>query len=204
MIIALTGGIGSGKSVATKQFATLGVPIVDADVIAHELTAIGAPLLKDIAHEFGNEFINFDGSLNRIKLRDQVFKQPADRLKLEAILHPAIHKEALNRLVENEGKLHPAYQILVVPLLFENNLYQGVADKSLVIDCDESMQFQRVIARSHLNQVQVKEMMAAQVSRETRLDLADEVISNNGTLTELQIKITTFHKKLIKTCIVSK
>jgi dephospho-CoA kinase len=204
MIIALTGGIGSGKSEAARQFESLGVPIVDADVIAHELTAIGAPLLKDITHELGNKFINVDGSLNRIKLRDQVFKQPADRLKLEAILHPAIHREALNRLVENERKQHPAYQILVVPLLFENNRYQGVADKSLVIDCDEIMQFQRVMARSHLNQVQVKEMMAAQVSRKTRLDLADEVISNNGTLAELQEKITTFHKKLIKTCIVSK
>jgi dephospho-CoA kinase len=204
MIVALTGGIGSGKSEAAKQFAVLGVPIVDVDVIAHELTATGAPLLKVITSEFGKEFINTDNSLNRAKLREHVFENPAERLKLEAILHPAIHKEALRQLAENEKKLQPIYQALVIPLLFENNRYQDVVDKSLVIDCDENVQIQRVMARSHLTQLQVKEMMATQVDRESRLNLADEVISNNGTLAELQEKIADFHEKFIKTCIVSK
>jgi dephospho-CoA kinase len=204
MIVALTGGIGSGKSEAARQFAALGVPIVDADVIAHELTAAGEPLLADIKHIFGDYFINIDGTLNRVKLRDLVFNDPAERLKLEALIHPAIHERALKRLAENEKKMQPSYQVLVIPLLFENNRYKGVAGKTLVIDCDESLQIQRTTARSQLSALEVTEMMNAQVGRSVRQSFADEVISNNGTLKELQDKVTAFHKKLIKTCIVSK
>jgi dephospho-CoA kinase len=180
------------------------VPIVDADVIAHELTAAGEPLLADIKHIFGDGFINIDGTLNRAKLRQHVFNDPPERLKLESLIHPAIHERALKRLAENEGKLQPSYQVLVLPLLFENNRYKGVVDKTLVIDCDESLQIQRVIARSHLSALAVREMMSAQVGRAVRQSFADEVILNNGTLKELQEKVTAFHKKLIKTCIVSK
>ncbi len=203
-IIALTGGIGSGKSEAAKQFARLGIPIVDADVIAHELTAVGEPILTDISNIFGADFLTADGALNRAKLRVHVFENPAERLKLEAIIHPAIHARALKQLTENEKKLHPAYQILVVPLLFENNRYNGVAHKTLVIDCDESLQIKRAMARSQLTEMEVKSMMNAQVTRATRLNLADETVENNGSLAELVEKITEFHKKFIKTCIVSK
>lgn len=202
-IIALTGGIGSGKSEAAKQFALLGVPIVDADVIAHELTAIGQPLLEDISRMFGADFITPDGALNRVKLRAHVFNKPEERLKLEAILHPAIHQHALQQLVENEGKFHASYQLLVMPLLFENNRYNGLANKILVIDCDESLQIERAMARSNMTEKDVKAMMAAQVSRATRIARADAVIENNGTLAELTEKIAAINKKFIKTCIVS-
>ena len=202
-IIGLTGGIGSGKSEAAKQFALLGVPIVDADVIAHELTATGQPILADISRVFGAEFITTDGELNRAKLRAHVFNNADERLKLEALLHPAIHDRALLQLAENEAKLHPAYQILVMPLLFESQRYDGVANKTLVIDCDESLQIKRAMARSNMTEQEVRAMMAAQVSRATRLQRADEVIENNGSLADLTEKVATIHKKFIKTCIVS-
>ena len=118
IVIALTGGIGSGKSEAARQFANIGVPVVDLDVIAHELTAIGEPILLDIARIFGNDFLNKDGSLNRTKLREHVFNNPAERLKLEALIHPAIHARALKQLADNNHNSRAPYQILVIPLLF--------------------------------------------------------------------------------------
>jgi len=204
MIVALTGGIGSGKSEAAKQFEALGVPIVDVDVIAHALTSVNQPILKEISRLFGTDFINTDGTLNRSKLREHVFNNPAERLKLEATIHPAIHTQALKQLADNEQRLSPTYQILVVPLLFETNRYDGVVDMTLVIDCDEGLQIKRAMARSSINESDVKEIMKAQVTRNVRLNFADEVIVNDGTLAELQEKIMLTHKKLIKTCIVSK
>ncbi len=202
-IIALTGGIGSGKSEAAKQFALLGVPIVDADVIAHELTAIGQPIVAEIGRIFGAELIAADGSLNRTKLRTHVFNNTQERLKLEALLHPAIHLRALQQLAENERKLQPSYQVLVMPLLFESHRYDGVANKTLVIDCDEDLQIKRAMARSNMTEKEVQAMMNAQVSRATRLERADLVVENNGTLKNLTKKIASIHKNLIKTCIVS-
>lgn len=204
LIIALTGGIGSGKSEAAKQFGLLGVPIVDTDIISHELTAVGQPVLAEISNIFGADFLMADGALNRAKLRAHIFENKEERLKLEAILHPAIRAQALKQLAENESKLQPNYQILVVPLLFENDRYASIAHKVLVIDCDESLQIKRAIARSQLSETQVKAIMDAQVSRATRLALADEVIENNGTLEELIEKVVNINKKFIKTCIVSK
>ncbi len=203
-IVALTGGIGSGKSEAARQFALLGVPIVDTDVIAHELTATGNPMLSKIAQLFGADVLNADGSLNRGRLRTHVLGAPEERLKLENLLHPAIHDCAMAQLAQNENTLQPPYQVLVIPLLFENNRYRDVINKILVVDCEESMQISRAMARSHLSEHEVKAIMTAQTSRQTRLDGADEVIKNNGTLAELIEKINKLHKKLIKTCIVSK
>ncbi len=202
-VVALTGGIGSGKSEAAKQFANIGIPVVDLDVIAHELTAIGAPMLSDIVRIFGQEFLAETGALNRAKLREHVFNQPNERLKLQALIHPAIHANALKLLQDHEDGLHPPYQILVVPLLFENNHYDDVINKILVIDCDETLQIQRTMARSKMTEAQVKAVMSAQVTRATRLALADEIIKNNGSVSELHENISLIHKKFIKTCIVS-
>lgn len=203
-IVALTGGIGSGKSEAARQFAQLGVPVVDTDVIAHELTATGSPVLSEIEHMFGAEVLNDDGSLNRAKLRALVLSKPADRVRLEGLLHPAIYERAIARLKDNDSKLRPQYQILVIPLLFENNRYHNVIDRILVIDCDENTQISRAMTRSKLTEEEVKAMMAAQTSRKVRLNGADEIIENNHSLADLIDKINKLHNKLIKTCIVSK
>jgi len=203
-VVALTGGIGSGKSEAAKQFATLGVPVVDVDAISHALTAAGNPFLQQIKDIFGREIFNTDLSLNRAKLRALVLADPEQRIKLEQLIHPEIHNEVLNQLEANQKKLQPVYQLLVIPLLFENNRYQAVVNKALVIDCDEQLQIERAMARSQLTESEVRAMMAAQVSRERRLQLADEIIENNGTLEQLNRQVNKLHKKLIKTCIVSK
>lgn len=209
-VIALTGGIGSGKSEAAKQFAKLGIPVVDTDIIAHELTAAGQPMLAEISRIFGADYLTADGTLDRAKLRTLIFNNPTERLKLEALMHPAIYERALEQLADNENRQRsanqapPAYQILVVPLLFENNRYSSIVHKTLVIDCDENLQVKRTMARSQLTATEVKTMINAQIKRSDRLNLADEVIENNGSLEELIGKITEIHKKFIKTCIVSK
>ncbi len=203
-IIALTGGIGSGKSEAAKQFAKLGIPVVDTDAIAHELTSVGEPTLAEITRTFGTEFLNADGTLNRSKLRAHILSKPTERLKLEALLHPAIHARAVKQLADNQKQLQPDYQVLVVPLYFESNRYQSMVHKTLVIDCDENLQIQRAMARSQLSEPEVRAIMAAQTTRATRLKLADEVIENNSSVEKLVEQISNLHKKLIKTCIVSK
>lgn len=203
-VIAITGGIGSGKSEAAKQFANLGVPVVDTDVIAHALTATGSPMLNEIARIFGTSFFNNDNSLDRAKLRAHILDNPEERLKLEALLHPAIHDRAVEQLAQNQNTLHPDYQILVVPLLFENNRYQSLINKVLVIDCDENLQIRRTMSRSQLTEHEVTALMHAQTTRAIRLKLADEVIENNGSVAELIEKVNKMHKKFIKTCIVSK
>jgi len=203
-IVALTGGIGSGKSEAARLFAQLGVPVVDTDVIAHELTAKGSPILSEIEHMFGAGVLNEDGSLNRSRLRAHVLSNPVERIRLEGLLHPVIYERAIECLKNNESKLQPQYQVLVIPLLFENNRYHSVINKILVIDCDENTQDTRAMARSQLSKDEVKALMAAQTSRKVRLNGADEVIENNGSIAELNEKVNKLHNKLIKTCIVSK
>ncbi|MBA3696558.1 MAG: dephospho-CoA kinase [Methylotenera sp.] len=203
-IIALTGGIGSGKSEAAKQFAVLGIAVVDTDVISHALTAAGQPVLGKISLALGPGFVTPEGILDRAKLRAHVFDHPEARFKLEALLHPAIHAEAVSQLAYNEKTLQPVYQIVVVPLLFECDRFRTLSHHILVIDCNEDKQLERTMARSQLTKTQVEAIMAAQVSRAIRLEHADYVIENNGTQSELLDKVVEFHENFIKTCIVSK
>ncbi|HEY0563610.1 MAG TPA: dephospho-CoA kinase [Methylophilus sp.] len=200
-VVALTGGIGSGKSAATQAFTSLGVPVVDVDVISHQLTAAGAPLVQQIAAAFGPDYVTPEQALNRPAMRELVFNDAAARATLNAILHPAIHEEALKQLA-----LQPdaPYQVLVIPLLFESNRYQASIDHILLIDCDEALQIKRVMQRSGLSQAQVENILRAQVSRQQRIDGANTIIVNDGDLQNLQQKIAEFHKNYINTCIVSK
>jgi dephospho-CoA kinase len=197
-IIALTGGIGSGKSAAANFFAQLGVPIVDTDVIAHALTKPNQPALLEIAEKMGAEFIDANGALNRAKLRTHVFNHPEAKETLESILHPKIHQEAIRQLAENTKK-NVSYQIVVVPLLFEKNQYVDIADQTLAIDCDPALQIVRTMQRSQLDEMAVKAIMAAQVSRDERIALADVVIENNGDLAALYQKVENLHEKWSKT-----
>lgn len=203
-VIALTGGIGSGKSEAAKQFAKLGVPVVDTDEISRALTSDNSPLLSEIGRIFGAEFITAEGKLDRKKLRTYIFAHKEERLKLEALLHPVIYDLALQQLSENAAQFNPHYQILVLPLLFENDRYKSLINQSIAIDCDEHLQVDRAMARSQLSESDVRAMMAAQLPRITRLSRANVVIVNNGSLADLEEKVTEIHKKFINSCIVSK
>lgn len=201
MIVGLTGGIGSGKSAAAAQFAALGTPVIDVDVISHQLTAAGQPAVLAIARELGNDMLNADGSLNRAAVRSKVFEDATARQQLEGILHPAIYEEAQRQLQEVRNTA--PYSIIVVPLLFESERYQRLIDRSLLIDCEESIQIARTMQRSQMSEIEVKNIMAAQLSRETRRQLANDIISNNGSLDELQKNVIAFHQKYINPCIVS-
>jgi dephospho-CoA kinase len=200
-VVALTGGIASGKSEATRAFEALGVPVVDLDVIAHALTAAGAPLVTEIAAAFGAEYVTQDGALNRPLMRTLVFEQPEARAKLNAIMHPAIFEEAKHQLQALSS--HP-YQVLAIPLLKESPHYLPYIQHVLVIDCEPALQLTRVMQRSGLTEQEALKIIEAQATRESRLAIADTVISNDEDVTNLHEKIKLFHKNYINTCIVSK
>lgn len=201
LIVALTGGIGSGKSEATSMFAKLGVPIVDLDVISHQLTAPNQPLINTIAAAFGQAYVTEDGALDREKMRQLIFSDPNARDQLNAILHPAIHEEAIKQM---RKYAHTPYAILAIPLLDQDSPYTAAIDRTLVIDCDESTQVNRVKQRSNLEEDQIKAIIQAQTPRQARLDMADDVITNDSDIEMLRSKIEHLHQKYIKTCIVSK
>ena len=200
-VVGLTGGIGCGKSEAARCFAKLGVPVVDVDVIAHQLTTAGQETLRDIIDVFGEAYLLPDGNLNRDAMREKVFNDIAARKDLESILHPAIHARALKEVEQNANA---PYQVLAISLLFENQRYKDNVTRSLVIDCDESLQVTRTMKRSGLSEQTVRGIMAAQVSRPTRIKMADDLIENEGTLEELHAKIVEMHQKYMQACIVSK
>jgi dephospho-CoA kinase len=195
MIVGLTGGIGSGKSEAARLFNELGAPVADTDAIAHALTAPGQPALQEIAESFGTDVLHHDGSLNRAYLRQKVFSDAGAKHLLEGILHPLIREEVANIVARHASA---PYQIIMVPLLFETGAYAGLIDRSLLIDCDESLQIARAMARSQLAEIEVRAIMAAQCSREQRLKMADDVILNNGTLVDLEKQVREKHEKYIR------
>jgi dephospho-CoA kinase len=195
MLVGLTGGIGSGKSEAARLFGELGVPVADTDAIAHALTSPDQPALQDIVKAFGTEALQDDGSLNRPYMRRQVFSDAEARHTLEGILHPLIRQE-VERFIE--GNASAPYQIVMVPLLFETRAYGTLIDRSLLIDCDESLQIARAMARSRLTAVEVRAILAAQCSRAERLALADDIILNDGSIAELAENVREKHEKYIR------
>lgn len=190
--VALTGGIGSGKSSVAELFGRLGAPIIDADLIARELTRIGQPLLREIARAFGAGVINADGSLNRRALGNLVFANPDQRRQLEQILHPPIRREMEHRL----RACAAPYAILVIPLLLETR-QQDIADIIIVVDLPEQLQIKRVMQRDGLSEDQVRGILAAQCQRSERLAAADYLIDNSGGLDQLIAQVENIHQRLI-------
>ncbi len=175
-VVGLTGGIGSGKSAVADAFARLGVPVVDTDAIAHELSAAGAPGQRAVSAAFGPAAVADDGSLDRGWLREQAFSDPQFREKLEALLHPLIRDEVDRRM----ATWRAAYGLLVVPLLLERGGARSLVDRVLVVDCPEETQVARVMARSGLGADQVRAIMRVQISRAARLAQADDILDNSG------------------------
>ena len=191
--VGLTGGIGSGKSTVADRFAALGVTIVDADVAAHRLTVPGGAAIAAIRDTFGERFIAADGALDRAVMRAHVFADPAERLRLEAILHPMI-RAACDRAREAATS---AYVMLVVPLLFESGDRAATVQRTLVIACDESVQIARVMARSGLDEAEVRAIIATQMRATERVALADDVIDNSGAAHELDAPIAALHRRYL-------
>lgn len=196
-VVAVTGGIGSGKSEVCGIFSTLGVPIVDLDVIAHAMSAPASPAMQAVRQAFGDAVFEPDGRLDRSKLRTLVFSHPQALQQLNDIMHPAIRCEAVRQIAEYAAQ---PYVILAIPLLVESQADWAMIDHVLVVDCSESLQVSRVMQRSGLPEDMVLAMMAAQSPREDRLAIADSVINNDGSLPQLHEKIVEFHKNFAKTC----
>lgn len=196
-VVAVTGGIGSGKTEVCKYFSALGVPVVDLDQIAHEMSLPGSPAMQAVRTTFGDEMFEIDGRLNRAKLRELVFAEPDALEQLNQIMHPAIRAEAVRQIA---GYSAQAYVVLAIPLLVESREDWQMIDHVLVVDCDEQTQLARIVQRSQLSETMAEAMIAAQSSREERLSIADSVIVNEQTLDNLQEKVLEFHKNFSKTC----
>jgi len=188
-ILGVSGGIGSGKTAATDHFQTLGIDVIDADIVAREIVQIGESALADIAEHFGQNVLQADGTLNRAVLREIVFADPAQRKALEAIAHPAIRQ----RLHEQCMAAQSPYAILASPLLWESG-QAALTQRSLLIDASEATQLARASQRDGVSEAQIRAIMAAQWTREQRLAAADDVISNEGSVAELQQQINDIHQ----------
>ncbi len=189
LIIGLTGGIGSGKTAASDYFTSLGVLIVDADVVAREVVEPHKPAWQQIVNHFGSEAINEDQSLNRPWLRQTVFQQPEERQWLESVTHPAIREEIIQQLQQPTEH----YAMLVSPLLFESG-QSDMTQRNLLIDVPVELQLSRTCARDNNNEDQVKAIIAAQMSREERRARADDIIVNDQDLSALQHACDDLHK----------
>jgi dephospho-CoA kinase len=191
--VCLTGGIGSGKSTVGRRFEARGVAVIDADALAHQLTAPGGAAIESIRQAFGDAYIEASGALDRTRMRALAFERTDARTRLEGILHPMIRAEA-ERLA---AAATSAYVIHMIPLLFESARGRTRCSRVLVVDCDEDVQVARVMARSGLSREQVEAIMAAQVSRAKRLAGADDVIDNTGSEASLEPRVAALHAQYL-------
>ncbi len=188
-IIGLTGGIASGKSEVSRLFEALDVPVVDTDLISRQLVEPGEPALQEIITLFGSAVLNNDGTLNRKTLGKLIFDSKQQREQLEEILHPHIRDEVTRQL----QMIDAPYVIVVIPLLLETR-YPIKVDRILVVDTPLEMQRQRLMQRDNISEAYVDKMLDAQTTSHQRLAVADDVISNQGSLKALQAEVERLHQ----------
>lgn len=190
-LVGLTGGIGCGKSAAADEFARLGAALVDTDAISHRLTGAGGAAIAAIQRVFGEGYVLPSGAMDRKRMRERVFADPAARKSLEGLLHPMVRAESERQIAAAAGP----YVVYVVPLLIESGGYRGRVDRVLVVDCPEEMQVERVRRRSGLSDEEARAIVMAQAPRAERLAAADDVIDNSGTLEALRGQVEALHAK---------
>jgi len=194
LTVGLTGGIGSGKTTVSNLFEELGITIIDTDVIAHELVN-NSSVLNEIVDTFGQKVLNQDETLDRKKLADIIFNQKTEKQRLENILHPRIRSkvnEQIQRLRSSENPPH--YVIVVIPLLFETG-FADITDRIIVVMSDEENRINRIMQRDNRSTVEIRSIINHQVSDETRLRNADDIIENNHDIEDLKPQILQLHKK---------
>jgi dephospho-CoA kinase len=192
-LVGLTGGIGSGKSTVAKLFAEQGVPVIDADLISHLLTRKGGAAIPEIQREFGKEYIDETGALDRARMRQLVFSAPACKERLEKILHPLILKQTKLLATSNAAP----YVIVVVPLLFETSEYTNWLNSTLTVDCSENTQISRATLRDSLDEDTVRAIMSKQLSRTQRQQMSNNIILNEGTMADLRTQIKELHSRYL-------
>jgi len=193
LVIGLTGGIASGKSTASRYFQLLGIHVIDADIIARELVKPGEPALQQIVAAFGEDILDDKQQLDRAKLRDIVFNSQDARQKLETILHPLIRAEMRNRL----KAIDDPYCVLAIPLLVETG-QASMVDRVLVIDTDVDLQVERLRRRDGLDDRTIAAMLKAQATREQRLTIADDVITNNASPDDFKRQLLKLHRHYLQ------
>ena len=191
-IVGVTGGIGSGKSAATYIFQKLGVDVVDADEVARDVVKPNAPALNAIVESFGESILLSDGHLDRAKLRDIIFSDEESKQALNGIMFPAIRQELIRQLSEAKS----SYVILSAPLLLENKL-QKYTNRILVIDVPVETQVERACKRDDVNEKQIRAIIASQITRELRVNEADDVLDNSHDIDDLAEKVTELHQKYL-------
>ena len=192
-VVGLTGGIGSGKTIASDRFEELGVKVVDADIASRVVVEIGKPALSSIEGEFGSDVISNDGSLNRAKLSEIIFKDDEAKSWLESLLHPLIGQHILDEIASATSR----YVILVSPLLFETTQFQ-MCNRTLLIDVPKDIQILRTAKRDKVPESQVEKIIASQMDREQKIGKADDVIVNDGEIGDLISKIDKIHQRYIE------
>ena len=192
LVVGVTGGIGSGKSAVTRRLEQHGITVVDADVVARIVVEPGKPALTQIAEHFGADILQADGTLDRAALRARVFQDEAERRWLERLTHPLIGQE----IVDQIGASRSSYTVLSSPLLLDTS-QKALVECVVVVDVPEEVQITRTAQRDNNDEAQVKRIMAAQLSREARLALADIVIDNSGSLADLELQVDELHKEFL-------
>jgi dephospho-CoA kinase len=192
LVVGITGGIGSGKSAATRRFEELGITVVDADIVARIIVEPGKPALAAITEHFGAAILQRDGTLDRAALRARVFSDESERRWLEQLTHPLIGQEIVDQLSASRSP----YTLLSSPLLLDTS-QKALTDFVVVVDAPEALQLQRTVARDSNDEAQVKRIMDAQLGRDERLQLADIVIDNSGTLEDLHLQVDELHKEFL-------
>jgi dephospho-CoA kinase len=187
--IGLTGGIGSGKTTVAHMLEARGAAVIDTDQIAHRLTAPGGLAIPDIHAQFGEAFLTAEGAMDRAKMREYVFAEPAAKTRLESVLHPLIQIETERAAAGAEG----LYLVFVVPLLVESGKWKQRVSRVLVVDCEEETQIARVMQRNGLSEAQVRAIMAAQVPRKVRVAAGDDIIDNDGDPSLLEPQVERLH-----------
>ena len=191
--IGLTGGIGSGKTTVANMFAQLGATVIDADKIAHEITATNTDQANKIVKHFGKDFLQVDGALNRRKLRKIVFQIPQERKWLENLLHPMIRQEIKDKI----AMATTPYCILVIPLLTKSSHYHYI-DRILVVDAPEELQIKRAAQREKVSEADITAIIKSQTARKERLAIADDIIVNDGAMTDLHSHVEELHHHYLK------
>ncbi|MCO6537959.1 MULTISPECIES: dephospho-CoA kinase [unclassified Gilliamella] len=191
-VVALSGGIASGKSTIADLFAKLGVPIIDADIIARQVVQPGSYAFNQIVKHFSQEILLANGELDRSQLREIIFNNEHERLWLNDLLHPIIQQETQTQIAM-QSKI---YLIWVVPLLIENNLHTW-ADRVLIIDTSFSLQLERLVKRDNISESLAKKMIQSQVSLKKRLSYADDIIVNDGNLLSLTTQVNLLHQQYL-------
>ena len=192
MIVGLTGGIGSGKTAVSDLFQDLGITIVDADLASRVVVEKGREELNKIAEHFGEDILTSNGDLDRAKLREVIFKSEEEKLWLESLLHPAIVSQIQKELDSSNSP----YTILVSPLLLETD-QKNFCSTVLVVDVPVETQIERTSKRDNVSEEQIKSIIASQIDRDSRLEQADEVILNDGSIQSLESKVQELHKKFL-------